>query len=83
MECIIFDYEQDPTESGEPQLTHLAYALDTGVLVEARTSYSFGVPYLLELELDLTVSVDPPFIAIGLVVTVIVVLTVVIATRRS
>ncbi|MHA1614240.1 MAG: hypothetical protein ACTSW7_04915 [Candidatus Thorarchaeota archaeon] len=82
MECIIFDYEQDPTGFGEPQLTHLAYALDTGVLVEARTSYSFGEPYILELELDFTVSVDPLFIMIGLAVTIIVIIAVVIATRR-
>jgi len=83
MECIIFDYEQDPTGYSEPQVTHLAYALDTGILVDARTSYSFGVPYLLELELDLTVSVDPPFIMLGLVVAVIVVIAVVAVTRRS
>lgn len=39
-QCIVFDYEQDPPGT---QLTHLAYSLDTGVLIEANTSYSFGV----------------------------------------
>ncbi|MHA2235772.1 MAG: hypothetical protein ACXABH_10610 [Candidatus Thorarchaeota archaeon] len=46
-QCIVFDYEQDPTGFGEPQRTHLAYSLDTGVLIEANTSYSFGTPYEL------------------------------------
>lgn len=45
--CIVFDYEQDPTGFGEPQRTHLAYSLLTGVLIEANTSYSFGTPYEL------------------------------------
>ncbi|MHA1135621.1 MAG: hypothetical protein ACTSSE_03965 [Candidatus Thorarchaeota archaeon] len=44
-ECIIFDYEQDPLIGN--QNTHLAYSLITGVLVEANTSYSFGIPYNL------------------------------------
>ncbi|MHA2198475.1 MAG: hypothetical protein ACXABN_01270 [Candidatus Thorarchaeota archaeon] len=46
-QCIIFDYEQDPTGFGEPQISHLAYSIDTGILIEANTSYSFGVPYEL------------------------------------
>ena len=82
IECIIFDYEQDPSGFGEPQVTHLAYALDTGVLVEASTSYSFGVPYLLELELDLTVSVDPLFVTVGIAVTVIVIIAVAVVMKR-
>jgi hypothetical protein len=47
VDCIVFDYEQDPTGFGEPQRTHLAYSLLTGVLIEANTSYSFGTPYEL------------------------------------
>jgi len=46
-ECIVFDYDQDPTGFGEPQRTHLAYSLETGVLIEVNTSYSFGTPYEL------------------------------------
>ena len=46
-QCIIFDYVQDSTGFGEPQITHLAYSLDSGILIEANTSYSFGVPYEL------------------------------------
>lgn len=46
-ECIVFDYDQDPTGFGEPQRTHLAYSLETGVLIEANTSYSFSTPYEL------------------------------------
>ncbi len=49
--CIVFEYEQDPTGFGESQKTMLAYDLDTGILVKANTSYSFGVPYILEFEL--------------------------------
>ncbi len=52
LECIVFDYEQDPSGFGDPQRTHLAYCLATGVLVEASTSYSFGVPYNLEISLE-------------------------------
>jgi len=50
-ECIVFDYEQDPTIFGEPQITHLAYSLNSGILVKANTSYSFGSPYNLVISL--------------------------------
>jgi len=43
-QCIVFDFEQDPPGT---QVTHLAYSLETGVLIEANTSYSFGIPYEL------------------------------------
>jgi len=56
-DCIVFDYVQDPPLFGEPQLTRLAYDVETGVLVKANTSYSFGTPYLLVLELS---SISPP-----------------------
>jgi hypothetical protein len=51
-ECVFFDYVQDPVEFGAPQQTELAYDLETGVLVFCNTSYSFGVPYILTLELS-------------------------------
>ncbi len=51
-ECIIFDYEQDPPIFGNPQITHLVYSLNSGVLVQANTSYSFGVPYNLVVYLS-------------------------------
>ncbi|MBE0525940.1 hypothetical protein E4H12_00360 [Candidatus Thorarchaeota archaeon] len=51
-ECIIFDYEQDLPLFGEPQITHLAYSLITGVLIKANTSYSFGIPYNLVVTLS-------------------------------
>ncbi len=56
-QCIVFDYEQDPSGFGEPQRTHLAYSLDTGVLIEVNTSYSFGTPY--ELVFRFAGFVDP------------------------
>ncbi|MFX0045848.1 MAG: hypothetical protein ACFE8Z_08375 [Candidatus Hermodarchaeota archaeon] len=51
-DCIVFDYVQDPTLFGEPQLTRLSYDIETGVLVRANTSYSFGTPFILILELS-------------------------------
>lgn len=47
-ECIVFDYEQDPPGT---QLTHLAYSLATGILVQADTSVTFGSTYRLVLSL--------------------------------
>jgi hypothetical protein len=43
-QCIVFDFEQDAPGN---QITHLAYSLETGVLIEANTSYSFGISYEL------------------------------------
>ncbi|MFW9974222.1 MAG: hypothetical protein ACFFDQ_03000 [Candidatus Thorarchaeota archaeon] len=80
IECIVFDYEQDSTGFGEPQMTHLAYSLTNGVLIEARTSYSFGVPYNLEISI---MSPEPitddgwiilyPVILLGILLVVLVV----------
>ncbi len=50
-QCIVFEYQQDNMGFGEPQQTYLAYDTVTGILVRANTSYSFGIPYHLELEL--------------------------------
>jgi hypothetical protein len=47
-ECIVFDYEQD---SPGTQVTHLAYSLATGVLVEADTSVTFGSTFRLVISL--------------------------------
>jgi hypothetical protein len=47
-ECIVFDYEQDPPGT---QVSHLAYSLATGVLVEADTSVTIGNPYRLVITL--------------------------------
>jgi len=78
--CIVFDYVQDPPLFGEPQLTELAYDVETGVLVRANTSYSFGAPYILILELSsISPSTDLEFwlvastlTAVGILVAVIV-----------
>ena len=59
-ECIVFDYEQDPTVFGEPQVTQLAYSLNSGVLVKGNTSYSFGVPYNLVISLVVPAPPPPP-----------------------
>ena len=55
--CIVFNYEQDPPAFGEPQITHLYYSLDSGVLIKANTSYSIGTPYNLVLTL---LEITPP-----------------------
>lgn len=68
-ECIVFDYQQDPPGT---QVTHLAYSLTSGVLVEANTTVTFASTYILVLSLeslenptavDLTVN-QPPIIAL-------------------
>lgn len=67
--CIIFEYEQDPTGFGDPQVTYLAYDTETGVLVKGNSSYYFGepwLPYSLVIELE---SITPP----GLDMTIILV----------
>jgi hypothetical protein len=45
-ECITFDYEQDPPGT---QVTHMAYSLMSGILIEADTSVTFGSTYRLVL----------------------------------
>ncbi|MFX1604701.1 MAG: hypothetical protein ACFFDD_02230 [Promethearchaeota archaeon] len=91
-ECIIFDYEQDPTGFGVPQVTHLAYSLKSGVLVAANTSYSFGVPYNLVLSfvvlappevVDFTVNFGPMILFTGLIGGGLVALIVIIYRRLS
>jgi hypothetical protein len=77
-ECIIFDYQQDPPGT---QVTHLAYSLSSGVLVEANTTVTFSstyrlVTYLSSIDYPTTVdmTVDPRImIALAGVLAVIVV----------
>lgn len=88
MECIVFDYEQDPSGFGESQVTHLAYSLGSGLLVEASTSYSFGVPYYLEINL-VEAGLPPvnpisefiPIILAGALLAVVVIVYVLIRSR--
>jgi hypothetical protein len=56
-ECIVFDYQQDAPGT---QVTHLAYSLASGELVEANTSVTFASTYKLVVSLY---SVDIPTIA--------------------
>ena len=83
-DCIIFEYEQDPTGFGDPQLTTLAYDTATGVLVKANTSFSFGNPYSLILELEgiYIPTVDPSFLWIGVAIAGVVIVTVAILRFR-
>jgi len=85
-DCIVFQYEQDPTSFGEPQITTLAYDTETGVLVKANTSYSFGAPYTLILELEGIHIPTPDSILVwaGLAIAgaVLIIVAAVIRTRR-
>ncbi|MFW9966484.1 MAG: hypothetical protein ACFFEA_04965 [Candidatus Thorarchaeota archaeon] len=84
-DCIIFEYEQDPTGFGDPQLTTLAYDTETGVLVKANTSFSFGTPYSLILELEgiYIPTVDPSFLWMGVaIVGVVIVIVALLRFRR-
>ncbi|MFX1578871.1 MAG: hypothetical protein ACFFBJ_04435 [Promethearchaeota archaeon] len=72
-ECIVFDYEQDPPGT---QVTHLAYSLATGILIQADTSVTFGSIYRLVLSLrevgnptavDFTANLGPIIAISGLV----------------
>jgi hypothetical protein len=67
-DCIIFDYVQDPSGFGEPQVTHLAYDVDSGILVSGNTSVTFDNPYTLHIELSSTTRVPTPnYLLIGIV----------------
>lgn len=88
IECIIFDYEQDPTGFGDPQITHLAYSVADGLLVEARTRYSFGVPYNLQIMLvssgtptDNSIFSPFPLILLGALLAAIVIIYVILSKR--
>jgi len=81
IECIVFDFVQDYSGFGEPQETQLAYSMGSGVLVSANTSYSFGVPYNLQIRLlesgfppvSPTIGIYPILIAGALLAVVVVV----------
>ena len=89
-DCIIFDYVQDPSGFGEPQVTHLAYDIESGILVSGNTSVTFDNPYNLHIELTSVNRVFTPFFNLfGIVVVsvcvwgVIVVLIAVFISRRK
>ena len=72
-ECIVFDYEQDPPGT---QVSHLAYSLSSGVLVEADTSLTIGNPYRLVIKLrelgiptpvDFTVNIGTMIVFSGII----------------
>ncbi len=83
-DCIVFDYEQDPSGYGKPQRTYLAYDTLTGVLVRANTSVTIVNEYILVLEIQ---SIVPPGSAMLLIVggfsiVAIVVIVLVVIKRR-
>ena len=88
-QCIVFDYEQDPPGN---QVTHLAYSLTTGILIEANTTFTFGTPYELAFTfmdfvepVDLTVDVGGfiTFAGIAGGALVAIVIVVYVKTGRS
>ena len=67
-DCIIFDYFQDPSGFGEPQVTHLAYDIESGILVSGNTSVTFDNPYVLHIELASVTRVSTTnYLLIGIV----------------
>jgi hypothetical protein len=83
-DCIVFDYEQDPSGFGEPQRTYLAYDTLTGVLIQANTSVTIVNEYILVLELQSIIPPGPDMLLIvgGLSVVAIVVIVIVVVKRR-
>ena len=83
-DCIVFDYEQDPSGYGEPQRTYLAYDTLTGVLVRANTSVTIVNEYILVLELQSILPPGPDMLLIvgGLSIVAIVVIVIVVVKRR-
>jgi hypothetical protein len=88
-ECIVFDYQQD---SPGTQVSHLAYSLSSGVLVEANTTVTFSSTYRLVVYLssidyptivDLTVDHGMIFIFTGLVGGVVLAVIIVSFIRLS
>ncbi|MHA1906228.1 MAG: hypothetical protein ACW98Y_02960 [Candidatus Thorarchaeota archaeon] len=81
--CVTFFYEQDPTGFGS-QRTFLAYDNATGVLVQADTTYSFGTPYSLILELSSISSPGGmiPIIALSAVIGIVVLVVVVKIVKK-
>ncbi|MFO7835930.1 MAG: hypothetical protein R6V83_04685 [Candidatus Thorarchaeota archaeon] len=84
-ECITFDYEQDSSGYAQPQITHLAYDCETGVLVWANTSYSFGTPYNLCLSLEMIAPPSPSSILalVGIAVIAVVAIIIIIKVREG
>ncbi len=82
--CIVFDYEQDPSGYEDPQRTYLAYDTLTGVLVRANTSITIVNEYILVLELQSILPPGPGMLLIvgGLSLFAIVVIVLVVVKRR-
>jgi len=88
-EAITFDYVQDTPFAGDPQRTRLTYAIATGVLLYANTSYWFGEgfePYWLEIEiLEITLeggNYPPAELYPILIASIIVILLIVMIVRK-
>ncbi|MGY5880476.1 MAG: hypothetical protein RTV31_09495 [Candidatus Thorarchaeota archaeon] len=90
-EAITFDYVQDTPFAGDPQRTRLTYAITTGVLLYANTSYWFGEgfePYWLEIEfVEITHEgiYMPPTILITIIIgtiTLVLLVVMVVVKRR-
>jgi hypothetical protein len=79
-ECISIYYYQDPPGT---QITHLAYSLETGVLVRAETRVTFGSLYSLSIaivEITLPVSI---ILVTGIIGAGILVVIVIVFLQRS
>lgn len=82
--CMVFEYRQDNTSFGEPQRTLLAYDTASGLLVIGNTSYSFGTPYELSIELASVYAPASvvPLVIVGLSLGVAVIMVLILLRRR-
>jgi hypothetical protein len=86
--CLVFEYEQDPSGFGEPQVTYLAYDTTTGILIKADTSVTITNPYVLQLEYSgfevvSTAPLDLLLIGVIGVSLIAVIVIVVLLTRKK
>jgi hypothetical protein len=86
--CIIFEYEQDSSGFGEPQVTYLAYDTETGVLVKGNSSFHFGDPWLpysliVELESISVPRIDMTLILVGAGVGVVALVIIIVVIMKK
>ena len=83
-DCLVFEYQQDPTGWGEPQESYLAYDTETGVLIKADTSVFIFNEYRLVLEFN-SISQPLPILLLSTVSggSILVLIVVVILWKKS
>jgi len=85
-DCIVFDYIQDSSPFYvQPQESHLAYDITTGILVSGNTSITIDNPYTLHIELSSIArvpSVNVMLVGVAVVGGVVVILIAIVVSRK-